>query len=289
MSVEVTFNMNGVKEVDCFNFPNAGYARQDDNYRVTELKDSESNIGFIELEDGGKEPFIVYREDCIGRGFEVVLHETHGHASLPLPTSIEDIELFYNYIKYLCDKSGTPIFIRDEEEVSIEYIPTFIQNDAAASEGALKQIQNAIENDDYQEFFIFGVVNPICLGSKQMAEIKGDIHQFSTYMHKIQSQDIFYSGVQLFSNEEDGTTGVFVLPENCTASLPDEPFIFNREIEVDNWVIALFFDNEEVEYIPYEQLLAHVDQSNRYDAKRFIVNLSGEKMREIIENHRVLN
>lgn len=271
MSVEVTFSIDGIKREDFLNFSDASYGSRDDNFRLTELEE-------------GEHSFIVYRKDRICRGFEVVLHGAHGHAYLGLPTSAEDIELFYRYIKYLCDKTGSTTFVRDEEEVSTAYIETYIQNEIKTSKNTLKQVRQMLESDEYQEFFISGVMNPICLGREQIEQIDDGLDAFATYMHNIQIQDLFYAGVQLYKNsEDDSTMGVLVISENCTTTLPDEPFIFNDDIQVDRWIAGLYFDSGEIQYILYNQLLATLDMSHRYDAKRFIVTLNREEMERIIQ------
>lgn len=271
MSVEVAFNINGVNGVDFFSFPNAGYGGRDDNFRLTKLEE-------------GEDTFIVYKKDRICRGFVVMLHGGHGHAYLDLPTSAEDIEIFYQYIKYLCDKVGDTTFILNGEEVSTEYISTYIQHDIKVSENILKEVQQVLESGEHQEFYVFGVMNPICLGLEQIQQIAGDLANFTMYMHNLQNQDIFYAGVQLYKNgADDSTMGILVVSEDCTTSLPDEPFLFNDEITVDRWIVGLYFDSGETKYISFDKLLANVDTSRRYDAKRFIVTLNHEEMEKIIE------
>lgn len=118
---------------------------------------------------------ILYDANRIGRGIELSFENENIWLRLSLPTTKSEICLFYDLIKSICTELQVIEFYRDEELVLLTDNNIFIEADQEASVNAILELEDKLNNSNTDEFLIFGAINPIALGKKEMLKINGSI------------------------------------------------------------------------------------------------------------------
>lgn len=241
--------------------------------------------------DEGKvlENTVVFNSEHICRGYEVSLDKGEIKLRMPLPTSRFDIEYFYKYIKFLCEKIGVKKFIRDEEEVTFDLIDNCVELDVEASCNALKKMQEQLEDGEYSSLYTFGAVWPIALGKREFNIINGDCCKFGELLNELQSRDLYYAKGSIYQKKNDDYFGIYVLTENVDSILPFTPKILMSEdkFKIEEWYIGFVVDSEMQGFIPYDKFLDSVKTNNLFDEEHFIVSLDKKKLKELLNEYKV--
>lgn len=264
------------------------------NLKFIDVIDSDMRYGVMDeafrLEEGTiGENTVVFKDKNICRGYEIAINKGEVNLRMPLPTSTSDINFFYEYIKRICTKMNTKIFTRDEEVLSLDDIENCIRLDIEASEAALKKIEENINNGTYENMYIFGAINPVALGKKEMESIKGDATKFGILMNSLQGMDVYYAKTKVYQRKNESYFGVYVLTEGIPSVLPEKPKLLMNEnnLKVDDWNIG-FVVNEKLEgFISYEDFLNNIKKDSEYDSEHFVITLDKDKMQELLEKYKV--
>lgn len=251
------------------------YGIMDDAWRLDEGKIGESTV--------------IFNKNNICRGYEISIKKGEINLRMPLPTSYDDIIYFYEYIKKLCTKMKTKTFTRDYEEITFDKIDNCINLDLEASESALKNIEEDIDSGKYNSMYIFGVINPIAVGKKELEEISESPKKFGNLMHRLQSLDIYYAASAIYQRKDETYFGVYVLTEGVETVLPYEAKIltFNNDIKINDWNIGFVVDGNMEGFILYENFLKSIKIEREYDSEHFIINLDKTKIKNLIKKYKV--
>lgn len=278
MAVNVTIKSKGLfkKELKMEDvlLGNMRYGIMDENYRLDEGKVGEYTV--------------IFNNNHICRGYEITLKKGEINLSMPLPTSNEDIEFFYEYIKILCEKMKTKTFIREDEETSFDKIDEFIQFDTDASIRALEQIEENLDNGEYANMYIFGARNPISLGKKELSKINKDPKKLGKVMHELQNMDIYYAAPKVFQKNDKTLFGVYTLTENIPSVLPYKANLFmNNELKIDEWHIGFVIEGKLSGIISYNDFIDSIKKDNEYDSEHFIISLKRKEMDDLLEKYKI--
>lgn len=279
MSVNVTIKKKGLFKKDLkiedVILDEMRYGIMDESYRLEEGKVGKYTV--------------VFHSKHIGRGYEISFEKGEVNLNMPLPTSYEDIHFFYEYIKILCDKWNTKEFIREEEKATFDEIDSFIKMDIKASEGALRQIEENINAGKYENMYIFGAINPIAIGKKELAKIDGDVKKFGELMHHLQKRDLYYTTSQVYRRKDGTYFGVYVLTENVSSILPYQAKLLmaDKEVSVTEWNIGLVADSELKGFIPYENFLNFIKKEEEYDSEHFIFKIKKKEIKELLDQYKI--
>lgn len=232
---------------------------------------------------------VIFNGNHVCRGYEISLKKGEINLRMPLPTSEEDIIYFYEYIKNLCAKMNTKEFFRDEEKVNFAKIPACINLDIEASTKALEKIEEGLDNKDYSSFYIFGALNPIALGKRELEKFAGNIQNFGKVLDELQKQDIYYAKNRIYQREDKTNFGVYVLTENVPTVLPFEakPFILDNDIKINDWYLGLVINENMAGFIPYQDFLNSIDKDKIYDTEHFIITLTAKKIKDLLDKYKV--
>lgn len=254
---------------------NMRYGIMDEAYRLDEGKIGEWTV--------------IFNTKQICRGYEVSLKKGEINLRMPLPTSDNDIRYFYEYIKKICAKMNTKEFFREEEKLSFDRIPTCINQDMEASIKALEKIEEGLANKEYSSFYIFGAINPIALGEKELKSIAGNLQSFGKVLNEMQQKDIYYAKSSIYQRKDETNFGVYVLTEGIPTVLPFEakPFIIDNNITVKDWYIGFVISESMAGFIPYKDFIDFAKKDDVYDSEHFIINLKKNTLQELLKKYKV--
>ncbi len=215
------------------------------------------------------------------RGIDLSVSKSEVNLLLSLPTTAKEIRSFYQCAAKICAFFKTNQYYREGEKVSIADNEHFIELDTKASRAALEEMQKEY-GSDYQHFEIFGAVNPISLGQKELERINGNLDNFAELLRDLQTSDARYAEPKVYDTE-NGRVGVYAMKEGIPVIFPTKPYIVLNQIEnIEAWYV-LFAGNET---IPYSDFIENVHKEY-YDANHVIVTLTKEEKERLIEKYGV--
>lgn len=279
MSVNVTIKRKGLLKKDLkiedVLFDGMRYGIMDEAYRLEEGKVGKYTV--------------VFQDEKIGRGYEISFEKGNVNLNMSLPTSEDDIRFFYEYVRKLCDKMHTKEFIREEEKVTFSQVDSFIEMDIQSSEEALKVIEEKIKLEKYGNVYLFGAMNPICIGKKEISTIKGDIKKLGELMHRLQKMNLYYAKASVYQRKNGVLFGVYVLTENIPSILPYQAklLVTDKEMKVTEWNIGFVIDGEVQGFIPYDDFLNSIQKDKEYDSEHFIITMKKKEIKELLDKYRV--
>lgn len=238
---------------------------------------------FLLKENDINGPIVVFDSHNICRGHEISITDDSIVLSLTLPTNENDIHFFYRHIESICKMMETNEFIRDNEKVIIDSINNFIEYDKAASINALKDMKTKIFNHTYDDMYIFGAVNPVVFGEKQIDFVDSDLQKFGNFMNQLQSIDAYYAKPSFYRRSDSSLFGIYTISNDVTSIFPKTPKpIFVKQC-ISNFFVSFVVDHQIKGMISFDDFLQNVDQSNEYDAEHFIITLNENYINSLIE------
>ncbi len=278
MAVDVTIKSKGLfkKELKLEDIllDNQSYGIMDESFRLEEGKTGDYTV--------------IFNKNNICRGYELSIKKGEINLSMPLPTSDDDIILFYKYIKFICQKMNTKVFTRDEEEVSIDRIQEFIDLDINTSEQALKQIEENINNGTYENMYIFGALNPVSIGKRELDKIKCSPKKLGELLNDLQSIDAYYAVPKIYQKPTKELFGIYILTEDVLSILPYKPTLLtSNDIKIEEWYIGFVIDDNLAGSISYKDFISSIKKEKEYETEHFILTLNKEKMQELLKKYRV--
>ncbi len=257
-----------VKEI--IKLVNLDYGVCDDNYRLIQ-----GEIGSHTL---------LFDRKKLARGIELFMNNNDIMLNLSLPTTKEEIKLFYDIIEKICKALKTKSYTRDEEQTSIENNSKYIEYDENASIGALSDLKEKLEKEEYTNLEIFGVMNPISIGKKEINYIDSKLDKFSILLDKLQEMDVYYAAPKVY--QKDGKLiGIYAVCVDNPSVVPLKPYIvLNRIKGINDWYVMLKDGNT----VKYEDFINNVEVKEYYDANHVIVTMSDKETDAIIEKYKVI-
>ena len=203
---------------------------------------------------------------------------------LPLPTTCYEIELFYELIKCICEKMSVDNFVRDEENLPLNRIDDCVEADVNASINAIKNIDQSIREKENHSTILFGALNPIEFGLKEMDEMDCSLIQFEKLLNRLQQLDAYYAIPRYYQRKDESVFGMYFIGENILSVIPNDPKspFFNIE-KLDSHYVRIPDYND----LPYEDFVNHLDSFEYYDNGHIIVDLNEDKIHELSKNYAV--
>lgn len=269
MAVNVTIRQKGLfqKKIDLnsiISCTGLSYGICDENYRLTE-----NEIG---------EQTLLYDKNYLSRGIDLSIDGNDIHLQLSLPTSIHEIECFYKVIENIKSYLKKTEIIRDDEIYDSNLINSYIDFDIDGSMHGIDMVSKQIENGESEYFQIFGIMQPLSLGKKEIVEMKDNLNNFGDWMHRIQSIDAYYAVPKVY-NVRNQLTGIYAIGPDIVSIVPIKPYIIMNQIEgIERWLVML----SDGKLISYDTFINHIDKEY-YDANHVIVNISEEKVEQLIK------
>ncbi len=229
---------------------------------------------------------IVYFRKNIQRGFEVLLEQGAVYLKFTLPSSEEEIRALFSYTRFLCEYLETDRFIYNDQEYGLEQIDELIAGCIEASVQTLWDIRRKIDGGECRSLFIFGAKNPIALGKEEMQEVNGNLERFGALLHRLQSMDVYYAIPALYRLKDGSSLGVYIISADTPSVFPlvpgDGMFL---KAPPETWKVMFSVNGQQAGVLMFDDLIAHVDSSRRYDDKRVILTLSADEIRTLSEEY----
>lgn len=216
---------------------------------------------------------ILYDPNRIGCGIEVSFEKNNSICmKLPFPTTGYEIELFYDLIKKVCEKEEVKSFIRNGEIISIDNVFDYIEEDKKASLDIIQDINQSIRNNEKSSVILFGALNPISLGIKEMNKINNSLAGFENLMHQLQQQDVNYAKLRFYRQHDGTIKGVYFVEEGIKSVIPLNPqYPFSDIEKIDSYYIRI----SDYADIPYEDFFSHTNRLDDYDNNHIIAFIDG--------------
>lgn len=248
---------------------NLSYGVCDENYRLNRNEIANHTL--------------LYDENHLARGIDLSLDGTDILLSLSLPTSKEEIRCFYDVIDKLCHQLKIQKYLRDEEQVNLKDKEKFIKWDEEGSICGLESIQKNIGKDGYDHFEIFGIYNPISLGINEIKKINNDLDNFSSFLNRIQSLDVYYAAPRVYKVRER-LIGIYAIGLNIPSVVPTKPYIVLNQIQgIEEWYVML----KDGKTIKYEDFINNIADGEYYDANHIIVTLNEDTIDMLIDKYSI--
>lgn len=274
MSVTVKIKQKGLfkKKLDIkdiIKLTNLSYGISNENYCLNEFEIAEHTL--------------LYDKNKLARGIDICIEGNDIILFLNLPTSKEEIMLFYDTIEKICHHLSINQYIREEELVNINDNKNFIKWDENGSIQGLVDLKAKIESEEYSNFQMFGIYNPITLGKREIKKINNDLDNLAKLLHELQSQDVYYASPHVYKINEK-LIGFYAVGPNIPSVVPTEPYIVLNQIEgIEEWYVMI----KEGKSIKYDDFIKNTGKTKYYDANHVIVNLSEKKINELLDNYSV--
>ncbi len=251
------------------NISNLSYGIPDEHYRLQENEISDHTL--------------LYSKNKLARGIDLSLDHHDIFLILNLPTSKEEIRTFYNLIDSLCHHLKIDKYYRDEKLVNLDDKELFIKYDEEGSINGLKDLQEKIMSKEYSGFQIFGIYNPISIGSKEIKKINNNLDNLANLLNDLQAMDVYYASAHIYE-VKNRLVGVYAIGPNIPSVVPLKPSIVLNQIEnIEEWYVIL----KDGKTLKYDDFINNIGKGKYYDDNHIIVNISDKKMTELIDKYSV--
>lgn len=257
---------------------------------------------------GQSRNFILFDRNNLNRGISLCFDGIDILLRLNYPATLSDIKSFYFLIQNICKKIGTETFYRDDKDgnhlVNINEINYYIEGDYLFSYNILKR---SLKNETN---YIFCVVNPVCISSKELEHIglsqasddsnetiNTIMNNYENYLNELQSKDLYYATFRCYRKNENFVFGIIPLPTDCETILPlninDEftmlknanPYLFNFD-NVNEFYIVMKYNDISYQ-VKYNDFISDINSQelNYYDATHIIVKYDDSKIKDLVEKY----
>ena len=235
---------------------------------------------------------LVFSKETIGRGFEIHFDGKTTELHLNYPNGRHDIELFYMIVARICKLQGVKTFTYEDETVNVSQIEQCIQRDVDTSVQSLGRNEELFADGETHNLMIFGVMNPLSIGEKEIERFGQDIDRFGEWLNEKQQLDSYYAAPHFYQKQDGSIFGVFSIQAGVVSTVPlvpAKPFGMDRELEVGEWYVLLgnTQDDGQLKQVPYEKFIGYVKNAEYYDAEHVVINLTDEEVDEMVAQYQV--
>lgn len=269
MAVDVRIKPKGIfkKRIDIneiIKCSSLAYGVSDENYRLVE-NETESHT-------------LLYNQEYLARGIDVSFDQNDVLLQLSLPTGIDEIRCFYNLIEKIAKLLKKVEIYRDDQLYDSNLIDYYIDLDIDGCNRGLEVIEAEIEDDKTNHLQIFGIYHPLSVGYHEIKSFKGNIDDFAKWMHQLQIMDVYFAVPKVFKIN-NMITGIYIIGADIESVVPTKPYIIMNQIKgIERWFVVL----GENKNILYDDFINNVE-TRYYDANHVIVNISEEKIVDLID------
>lgn len=144
-------------------------------------------------------------------------------------------------------------------------------------------------DNKYENFYIFGAINPISIGKDEIGKIHGSIEKLGELLDSLQSRDFYYAKAKVYQKKDDSYFGVYVLTADVSSIFPYRPklLISEQDFTINDWYVGFVANQEMKGFIPYSDFVNFVKECEKYDSEHFIVTMNQDMIKKLIDEYKV--
>lgn len=233
-------------------------------------------------------PTVIFDEEQIGRGVEVDVVGGKLIFDSPVPSTNSDVELLFKLIQRAIELTGATNLVFDEKTIECNLLESLKDGVKNIHQESLRFFEDILQDGEQKHILIPSAVQIVSVSREEVKKIIASWDEYEHYLHQVQVQDLYFATPMFLQNDAE-ILGLYTLTSGVTSSFPlDKSFLVDTEqIDVSKWGVA-FYDLEAEDglgIISYDDFLANVDTTNMLDAERFIVELSADEMKALVEKY----
>ena len=260
-----------------------------------------------------KKDFLLFDNNNYGSGIGLWFdQENQICMKITFPTTFSEIASLYQLVNDLCEKLRVKEFSRGSvgefQTAELSQLNWFVELGINDTLGMLERMDQRMREGQQHSTAISGVTNPIWITREHLKSwgvglplvdhydnIMTVLKNYESFMHAIQSRDLFYATVRLFritEGEQPKIKGFLSVTTDCDTILPIKPkkeyyFLRNqydtKQIdEIDVLVPDRAGKTVKIEYQSFLREIAY-ETREAYDGEHFILRLSREEMDGLID------
>lgn len=225
----------------------------------------------------------MFNPNHIGRSISVDFGKNEINLYLPLPTSAEDIDDFYETAKRVADFWNGEVDASQDGQPFDPYNSKQYSDDA--KETSLIVLQQIIKGE-FKAPVLYCALWAIYLDDRDIKELSnGDgLNALRDFMHKMQNIDAYYARPNFYQTKYSDTIfGIYVFSEGVVSIVPNAPRLplgfgnlqSGKSISVEDWYVCLYSDTEEkiLGHVMYDDFLKALkpDDYYHYDASNILL------------------
>ncbi len=245
----------------------------------------------------GKNEFIAYHPEHIGRGFSVDCEpytKNSVYLRLPHPSNPQEIRDFYDTVQRIATYWKCSINV-DGVNTSLKKFLSGYEDMVKFNENVITMFCRDVLAEEKGPTILFSALWPLHLGKEEAEIFLQDVEKFYLWMHEKQNIDAEYADLYFFE-EEGKVVGKYGLWSDTRHLFPMNPAVplgatfveTGEKIECSEWKISIFTEaqKEPAAEVAYKDFFDRIpkDKIRPHDCETYdVLPLSDEEIAHIIE------
>ncbi len=245
----------------------------------------------------GKDEFIAYNPESIGRGFSVVWNPDEKRKielRLPQPSTERETSEFYAAVERMAKHWNAKLTV-DGSPVLLGDFLGGLKDMVAFNDRIIRHFSHQILDGEHEILTLFSAMWPLDIGREEARAFIEDTKEYAVWLHTKQSVDARYAVPKFYAGEK-GIFAVYAVRNDESYLFPREPVVplgmidpsTGRNLQCSNWKVLLKIKGEEepVGEVEYAEFLRRVPENKivRYDGNKVqILKMKKEEIRELLD------
>ena len=226
--------------------------------------------------------FVLYDAQKPARGIEVALEGTQIFLHINLPSTVAEINNFYDLVDKICGAVETESCTLDDQRVTAADRERLCAEAVQTSLDYLQLIRDELQYEPHV-FKIFGACHPLALGYAEMDRIGGTLEGLEAFLTSIQSTGAEFAAPRFFRVEEDELIGVYNIEPDTLTIVPTEPYLMlNDSTEVTRWYLLV-----EDHMVAYEDFIRLAGPKTYFDVIHVMVTMTQDEIDALVRAYAV--
>ena len=233
----------------------------------------------------GKDKFIAYNPDSIGRGFSVIWNPNEKEKialRLSIPSTPQELKDFYAAVERMVKYWDGTLIVDGIQSSLPKYLSTY-DSMVESNYKAIKQLSAQVLEEE-KELTLYSAMWPLTVGKEEAVLFVENPDRYAEWLHKMQTVDAYFPTPSVFEDENGEFFAVYALSDNTCTIFPYQPTIpygpidpkTGNRIECKKWIVAIYieFMEEPVYSLEYSKFLALTPENKKihYDSKHFLLS-----------------
>ena len=240
---------------------------------------------------GNNGPLIIYDTENIGRGIQILDHDSSKeiHLALVLPATEGDVRMLYDVAKRIAELWKSKHISVDGDKEDVSNLDHCIDFDIKTHKSVLRNARQIFNGSEYLNLACATL--HVCISIEQLENFADDYNEFGHYLHEKQMISA-YKSAPLFAQLDDVICSIYVFFDNGEIILPKEPEMkFTQDGEIytckESYIFVRdLFEGEKISKMRFNDFVNRVpsDKKMEFDYKHVLFNpLTSEELQVIFK------